>query len=147
MTNAKRGVVPSIMSDPHADRFTQPFWTAALEGRLTAEECLHCGLRLLPGAPRCFRCLAAEFRTVDLPGTGSIYSFIIVRHPLRPSLREVVPYVSAILVLDGTQGEGARMVVNVIDCDPDEVAIGDKVKIVFEKVSDTFAVPRAVLQR
>jgi uncharacterized OB-fold protein len=146
MTNVKRGVVPSIMSDPHADPFTQPFWTAALEGRVTAEECTHCGLRLLPAAPRCFRCQGADFRTVDLPGTGSIYSFIVVRHPLRPILKEVVPYVSAVVELDGTQGEGTRMVVNLIDCDPDQVAIGDKVRIVFDKVSDTFAVPRAVLQ-
>jgi uncharacterized OB-fold protein len=147
MTSAKPGVVPSIMDDPHADPFTQPFWSAALEGRVTAEECTECGLRLLPATPRCYRCQNNKFRTVDLPGTGSIYSFIVVRHPLRPSLKEVVPYVSAVVELDGTQGEGARMVVNVIDCDPDKVAIGDRVRIVFDKVSDTFAVPRAVPQR
>jgi hypothetical protein len=36
------------------------------------------------------------------------------------------------------------MVVNVVDCDPDTVAIGDTGRIRFEKVSDTFAVPRFV---
>jgi uncharacterized OB-fold protein len=81
---------------------------------------------------------------VDLPGTGSVYSFIIVRHPLRPALNEVVPYVSAVVELDDTQGAGARLVVNLIECDPETVAIGDRVRVVFEKVSDTFAVPRAV---
>jgi len=52
--------------------------------------------------------------------------------------------VSAVVELDGTQGAGARMVVNVIDCDPEAVAIGDAVRIVFEPVSETFAAPRAV---
>jgi uncharacterized OB-fold protein len=136
--------VPSILNDPHADPCTQPFWSAALEGRVTAQECTQCGLRLLPAAPRCFRCQNSEFRTVDLPGTGTVYSFIIVRHALRPSLKNVVPYVSAVIELDQTQGAGARMIVNVIDCDPETVAIGDRVRIVFERVSDTFAVPRAV---
>jgi uncharacterized protein len=144
MTITKRGVVPSVLLDPHADPYTRAFWAAALEGRVTAEECTQCGLRLVPGAPRCFRCANDRFRTVDLPGTGTIYSFIVVRHPLRPSLKEVVPYVSAVIDLDETQGAGARMVVNVIDCDPDSVAIGDRVRIVFDRVSDTFAVPRAV---
>lgn len=144
MTSVRPGVVPSILNDPHADPCTQPFWSAALEGRVTAQECTQCGLRLLPAAPRCFRCQNSEFRTVDLPGTGTVYSFIIVRHALRPSLKNVVPYVSAVIELDQTQGAGARMIVNVIDCDPETVAIGDRVRIVFERVSDTFAVPRAV---
>jgi uncharacterized protein len=144
---AKQGVVPSIADDPHADFSTRPFWAAALEGRVTAEECTQCGLRLLPAAPRCFRCRNTEFKTVDLPGTGTIYSFIIVRHALRPSLQGVVPYVSAVVELDETQGAGARMVVNVIDCDPATIAIGGKVRIVFDKVSETFAVPRAVILR
>jgi uncharacterized protein len=147
MATVKRGVVPSVISEPHADPYTQPFWTAALEGRVTVQECTRCGLRLLPGGPRCFRCQNDEFRTVDLPGTGTIYSFIVVRHALRPSLKDVVPYVSAVIELDETQGAGARMVVNIIDCDPETIAIGDKVRIVFEKVSDTLAVPRAVPQQ
>lgn len=147
MTDLKQGVVPSPLTDPFADIFTQPFWTAALEGRVTAQECTQCGLRLIPANPRCFRCQGNEFRTVDLPGTGTIYSFIVVRHPLRPSLAAVVPYVSAVVELEGTQGAGARMVVNIIDCDPETIAIGDPVRIVFERVSDILAVPRAVLER
>ena len=54
----------------------------------------------------------------------------------------MVPYVSAVIELDGTQGAGARMIANVIDVDPDAVKVGDKVKVVFDKVSETFAVPR-----
>ena len=49
---------------------------------------------------------------------------------------------SGVIELDGTQGAGARMIVNIVDCDPETVAIGDRVQVVFERVSDTYAVPR-----
>ena len=46
------------------------------------------------------------------------------------------PYVSGVVELDGTQGAGARMLVNIIDCDAETVTIGDRVEIVFEHVND-----------
>jgi uncharacterized OB-fold protein len=61
---------------------------------------------------------------------------------LLPNLGEVVPYVAGVIELDGTQGAGARMIANIVDCEPESVAVGDRVQIVFDKVSDTLAVPR-----
>ncbi|MHB8468089.1 MAG: Zn-ribbon domain-containing OB-fold protein, partial [Acidimicrobiales bacterium] len=139
----RRGVYPTPMRDPYADDRTQPFWTAALEGRLRAPQCTQCGTVVLPPQPFCFRCQGQEFTWIDLPGTGTIYTFTVVRHPLHPRLAEVVPYVSGVVELDGTQGAGARLIVNITDCDPDTVRVGDPVEIWFEKVSDTYAVPRA----
>ena len=37
--------------------------------------------------------------------------------------------------LDGTQGAGARMLVNIIDCDVDTLAVGDRVTVVYEHVT------------
>jgi hypothetical protein len=54
----------------------------------------------------------------------------------------VVPYVSGVIELDGTQGAGARMLANIVDADPETVKIGDKVRVIFERVSPTFAAPR-----
>ena len=75
----------------------------------------------MPPQPRCFNCQATT-SSGELPGTGTIYSFTVVRHPLSPALGTAVPYVSAVVELDGTQGAGARMLVNVVDCDPEAVA-------------------------
>jgi len=142
MPEFKRGVFPATMNDPYADESTQPFWDAALEGRLVAPRCTNCGTFVLPPQPRCFNCRGTDFEYVELPGTGTIYTFTVVRHPLAPQLGDVVPYVSGVIELDGTQGAGARMIANIIDADPDSVSIGDKVVVTFEKVSDTLAVPR-----
>jgi uncharacterized protein len=142
MIEIKQGVWPSPIADPYADETTQPFWDAALEGRLLGYRCNTCGTFLLPPAPRCFNCQGRDFVWVELPGTGTIYSFTVVRHALGAALQAAVPYVSAVVDVDGTQGAGARMLVNVVDCDPDHVHIGDRVQVVFDKVSDTLAVPR-----
>jgi uncharacterized protein len=137
-----RGVFPTAMTDPFADEETQPFWDAALQGKLVAPKCTSCGTFVLPPQPRCFHCRNQTFEYVDLPGTGTIYTFTVVRHPLAPNLQEVVPYVSGVIDLDGTQGAGARMIANIVDADPATVAIGDKVSVWFDRVSDTLAVPR-----
>jgi len=142
MAELRRGVFPAPIDEPYADEVTQPFWDAALDGRLLGWRCRGCATFVLPPAPRCFHCQQTEFSWVELPGTGSIYSFTVVRHALGGYLQEVVPYVSAVVELDGTQGAGARMVANVVDCDPDTVRIGTAVRVVFDRVSESLAVPR-----
>jgi uncharacterized protein len=142
MSSVTRGVYPVPIKDPYADELVQPFWDNALQAKLSAAKCQHCGTCHLPPQPYCFSCLCREYEWIELPGTGTIYTFTVIRHPLRPQLADAVPYVSAIIELDGTQGAGARLQANIIDCDPDKIRIGDKVEVVFERVSDTLAVPR-----
>ena len=136
------GVFPAILTETHADHSTQPFWDAAKQDRLVVPRCTNCGTFRLPPEAFCFVCRHREMEWVELPGTGTVYSRIIVRHPLHPGLAPVVPYVSGVVELDGTQGAGARMLVNIIDCDPETVAIGDRVEIVFEHVNEEMSVPR-----
>jgi hypothetical protein len=142
MTSIERGVFPARLKDPAADERSRPFWDAALQGRLVASRCDRCQTFLLPAQPFCFHCQHDTFTWVELPGTGTIYTYTVVRHPLAPQLKDVVPFVSGVVELDGTQGAGARMIANIVDVDPEAVRIGDKVKIRFDRVSDTYAVPR-----
>jgi uncharacterized OB-fold protein len=138
----QQGVFPALLNDSYADESTKPFWDAALEGRLLSSRCTNCGTFVLPPTPYCFVCQHHEFEWVELPGTGTIYAFTVVRHALTPELANAVPYVSGVIELDGTQGAGTRMICNIVDCDPETVRIGDPVRVVFEKVSDTYAMPR-----
>jgi len=142
MSESRPGVYPSPFSEPFADDTTRPFWKAALDGRLVLQRCTSCQTFVHPPQPYCFACRQGTFAWTELPGSGTIYSFTVVRHPLHPRLQKVVPYVSAVVELDGTQGAGARMLGNLTDCDPDRVRIGDRVQLWFDRVSDTLAVPR-----
>ena len=142
MPELRRGVVPATMTDPFADDLTKPFWDAALDERLVVPRCTNCGTFRLPPGPFCFVCRHQAVEWIELLGTGTIYTFTVVRHPLAPHFAEVVPYVTAVVELDGATGAGSRMIVNVVDCDPDRVAIGDPVRIVWDRVSDTLSLPR-----
>jgi uncharacterized OB-fold protein len=137
-----KGVFPTILRETHADAITQPFWDAAKEDRLVAPRCTKCGTFRMPPSAFCFNCQSRDFEYVELPGTGTIFSFTVVRHPLHPDLAGAVPYVSGTVELDGTQGAGARILVNIIDVDPDTVKIGDQVEVVFEHVNDEMSTPR-----
>ncbi len=137
-----RGQFPTILFETHADEATQQFWDAAKEDRLVCQQCSECETFRMPPSPFCFACRSRQHRFVELPGTGTIYTFTVVRHPLHPDLADACPYVSGVVELDGTQGAGARMLVNIIDCDPDAVQIGDAVEIVFEHVNDEMSTPR-----
>jgi uncharacterized protein len=137
-----KGVFPTILKDTFADDTTQPFWDAAKQDKLVAPKCTNCGTFRLPPSPFCYVCQTRDLEWTELPGTGTIYTFIIVRHPLHPDMADCCPYVSAAVELDGTQGAGARMLVNIIDCDPEAVRIGDRVEIVFEHVNEHMSTPR-----
>ena len=136
------GVFPSILKETNADYLTQPFWDAARQDRLVAPKCSNCGTFRLPPSAYCFNCQQRGIDWVELPGTATIYSFTVVRHPLHPDLAPICPYVSGVVELDGTQGAGARMLVNIIDVDVENVKIGDRVEIVFEHVNDEMSTPR-----
>ena len=142
MTNHTRGVYPPALRESFADEKTEPFWLAAVEGRLVAPRCDSCGTFVLPPKPYCFNCLGESFTWVGLPGTGTVYTFTIIRHALNPGLDEVVPFVSGVIDIDGTQGAGARLLGNIIGCAPEEVRIGDHVEVAFEPLSDTYAMMR-----
>lgn len=136
------GVFPAMLRSTFADETTQPFWDAAKEDRLVAPRCTNCGTFRFPPYYICYACRSDGVEWVELAGTGAVYSYTVIHHPLHPDLAAVVPYVSAIIELDGTQGEGARLLANVIDCEPDEITIGTRVRAAFEHVNDEMTVVR-----
>jgi uncharacterized OB-fold protein len=139
----KPGVFPPLQLSTFEDRTTEPFWAAAREDRLVVPRCTQCGTFRLPPLPLCYVCRSFGVEWVELPGTGTVYTYTIVRHPLHPGLAPIMPYVSGVVELDGTPGEGSRMLVNIIDCDPEEIEIGTRVEIVFDHPNDDLSVPRA----
>lgn len=142
--NIRKGVIPASSKGTYSSAITEPFWEAARQGKFVCQQCTSCGTFRMPPAAFCFNCQSRESTFTELPGTAEIYTYTIVRHPLLPVLADVVPYVFAVVDLDGTQGHGARMLVNVIDCDVEKVKIGNKVKIQWEKVNEEYSVPRFV---
>jgi uncharacterized OB-fold protein len=68
-----------------------------------------------------------------------VYSFTVVREAAVPAFDGHVPFVPAVIDADGAPG--MRFVSNVVDCEPGDVAIGMKVRVVWDHVSDTLTLP------
>jgi uncharacterized OB-fold protein len=139
MTDARIDFDPSL-SRISPDEWTRPFWDAAREHRLVAARCGECGAFRMPPTALCWRCRSRAIEWVDLPGTGTVYTFTVARHPLTPEARHAVPYVIAVVALDSA--EGARLITNVVGIAPEEVAIDMAVEVVFDDVTEDTTVPR-----
>jgi uncharacterized OB-fold protein len=108
---------------PVPDRDSAGFWDAARAGTLAIARCTGCRTWQHPPLERCRRCGGAmAFEPVS--GEGTVFSFIVVRHPAVPG--HEIPYVVAFVEL--AEQPGLRMTA-VVDADPDTVAIGMPVRV------------------
>jgi uncharacterized OB-fold protein len=91
----------------------------------------------------------------EASGCGTIYSYEIVVHAIQPGFREVTPYPVVLVELDEQRGrptpdEALRMVANLVRPDgimedSRNVAIGRRVRAVFQDLADQFALVQFTL--
>jgi hypothetical protein len=86
----------------------------------------------------CPHCFSESFEWQRSSGTGRIYSFTTIHRAPFPAFADKVPYTLALIELD----EGVRMMTNIIDCDPTAVAIGMRVEVTFEDLTEEIALPQ-----
>jgi len=83
----------------------------------------------------CPSCNSLEWDTVTSSGRGTVYSYVIPRHPQMPGFEE--PYVVALVEL----AEGTRIVSNLVGIHPAEVTNGMPVEVVFEQFEGDLTLP------
>ncbi|MDB5703821.1 MAG: hypothetical protein JWN66_937 [Sphingomonas bacterium] len=122
------------------DSWTEPFWSAAKEERLTCAQCGNCHRFRMPPTPFCPHCRSQEIDWPTLPGTGTIYSYTVVERAVLPGTEDSIPYVPAVIALDGATP--ARLISNIVDSSLDSIRIGARVRVIFDVMPDGAAVPR-----
>ena len=108
---------------------TEPFWQAALQGKLMLRRCTKCGQVHYYPRVQCPACWG-DTEWVESAGTGEVYTF-------SEMARANPPYVIAYVMLD----EGVAMMTHLVDCDPASICIGQKVRVVFRTAHDESVVP------
>lgn len=119
-----------IAASPEPTVDTRAYWEAANEGRLLFGRCRACGEAHFYPRTRCPRCLAADTELVEAGGTGTLYSYSVMR-------RAKVPYAIAYVTLD----EGVTMMTNVVGCSADELKVGMKLRVEFQASENGQKVP------
>ncbi len=122
---------------PVPDSESTPFWNGMREGRLMLQRCASSGAYLFPPVTFCPGSLERP-DWVETSGKGTIFSWIVVRHPVpRDLYADDVPYVVAIVALD----VGCRMTGNVVECEPEDMRAGMAVEIVYNRVTPEITLP------
>jgi len=135
-----QGALPADFAEIGPDSWTEPFWLAAREHRLTVPRCTNCGTFRFPPGPFCHECQHQDVEHVEMSGTGTIYTYTIARHPVVPTLADSVPYAVAVIELDGAPG--VRMIANIVDSDVELVRIGTRVELAWDDVNAEVTIPR-----
>lgn len=115
---------------PRALPESMPYWQAADEGRLMLKRCGACGRPHHYPRDICPFCLSEDTTWVDAAGTGQVYSFSTMG-------QGEAAYTLAFVTLD----EGVTLMTNLVDADPKQFAIGQRVKVVFKASDGGHAVP------
>ena len=124
---------------PMVNRDSQYFWDGTAVGELRIQRCNACGALRHPPGPACPECGALDRGHVVAAGTGTVFSYVVHRHPPVPG--KELPIVIALIDLD----EGVRMVGEVVDATSDsgeaEIEIGTRLRVDWDRVDDELTLP------
>ena len=117
-------------SDPDINMETAVYWESAKNGKLLVKTCKACGKLHYYPRTICPHCLSSDTDWVEASGRGSIYTYSVMR-------RTEIPYVIAYVTLE----EGVTMLSNIVECDVDDVTVGQAVEVVFRDTEGGLALP------
>lgn len=129
---------PTLRPAPPVTELSQGFWDAVARRELAVQRCVDCRVLRHYPQPFCPECHSSDFDWAPVSGLGHIYSYTVAHRAFHPAWKEHVPYVIATIELD----EGVRMVCDLLELDPDDVAIGQRVEVGFAELPGQGWMPR-----
>jgi acetyl-CoA acetyltransferase/uncharacterized OB-fold protein len=110
------------------------FWTAGADGVLRIQECQSCQALIHPPAPICRYCRSRNMGVRDVSGNATLTAFTVNHRFGFPDLPP--PYVVAQVAI--VEDPRVRLTTNIIECEPDDLELGQTVEVDFEKVEDVW---------
>lgn len=120
---------------------TKPFWDGVKAGKLMIQYCTEAQKFQFFPRPVSIYTGRRTLEWREASGKGTIYAFTVVRIP-GPGLEGRLPLCVATVELD----EGVRMIANIIDCAPEDLAIGKRVKLGWDRLTDEQQYPAFCLE-
>lgn len=111
---------------PPPDPVTDFYWASGADGVLRFSTCGDCGYRTHPAGGVCAQCLSRNVSPHPVSGRGTILACTVNVQQWDTGQE---PYSIAIVGLD--EQDDLRLTTNIVDCDPYDVCIGDRVEVAF----------------
>ncbi len=99
--------------------------------RMEAAECSNCSTVSFPPRLVCEFCGERDFNEYDLPESGTVKTYTVIRVP-PDKFDEEAPYVIGIIELEGD----LRITSQITGCDIEDVEIGMEVKAEFRRIQE-----------
>lgn len=115
---------------PGINADTEFFWDGLGAGELRIQRCNDCGDLEHPPTVRCLACGSTDRGYLVSSGRGTLYSYVVVHHPQIPCFD--YPLAVGLVELD----EGVRLITNIVDPEPDQLAVGLPVEVSFVQDGD-----------
>lgn len=145
MTEIVSKAPPDSLFELVTDQWSEPFWQAAREHRLVWPCCTDCGAKREMAAPFCHHCLSQGIDWQALSGRATVYSYTVVRFPLIEAMADCVPYVPAVIELEGAGGH--KLISNLVGAPLERIRIGAAVELIWHDRADGVSVPRFALAK
>ncbi|AFR49415.1 thiolase C-terminal domain-containing protein [Gordonia sp. KTR9] len=113
------------------------FWASGADEVLRVAKCEDCGAWSHPMPTMCRVCRSRDLRMTQTSGRGTVVGFTVNSQQWLPDLPP--PYVVAIVAL--AEDDGARLTTNIVNCDPGDVRVGLRVRVLFERAIDGIWLP------
>lgn len=119
---------------PEGDGLSAPYWEGVQQERLMVQRCTGCNTWIWGPEWICHSCHAFDLDWTEVAGTGRIYSWERVWHPVHPALKGHGPYI--IVLVELPHADNIRMIGNLLGDPEQPVPIGGEVEAVFEHHPD-----------
>ncbi len=116
------------------------YWEKAKQHELWLRQCNACGEAYFYPRDISPCCFSRDTSWVQASGNATLHTYGIVERPPHRGFAEDTPFVTAIVELE----EGPRMPTNIVmdEPTPEKLQIGMALKVVFEDISETIALPK-----
>lgn len=145
MTRANASDAPAAAASRPVPRIgayvdTQPFWDGIARGKLVLQYCTEAQRFQHYPKPVSVYTGRRTLEWREVKGAGVIYACTVVRIP-GPGLEGRLPLCVATVELD----EGVRIIANVLDCPPEQLSVGRRVKLAWDSITPEQRYPAFVL--
>jgi len=137
--------LPATLPFPTPSLDLVEFWRHCAGRRLKFQACAECSVARHPPTPLCPHCHSKLITWIEAPSIGRIFSYTIVYNASHETVGPYLPYNVVLVEFEGM--DNLRLVSNVIDAAPHELAIGREVVLAWEEGPEGQLLPRFKLHQ
>ena len=123
------------LPDVH-DPVMRPFWEGARRGVLMQQRDRVTGETVWPPKPMYWKG-GDRLEWFEASGGGEIYSYVVAYEPHLPALRHLLPLILVLVRIE----EGPRLFGYMVNCDPEGMRFGMKVRVVYKRLTPDVVLP------